>query len=410
MPATSKFYRLDAANLDKILETLHLQSQKAQPSRFQRAAFRLLQITVYVFGSLWLSVWLTENTPLEETFNSLAGIFGFGKWAVLVLTLSIFLILIGIALVLVNLPLVLKIWRQLSLARELNLLLPEEMPSMRWEFESAEREFWYKVAGGLLALIVAVGLYSWYVGWHGWLKLLVVLVVCGGPAYLIFARKKIPLRVLKIGIWLIGALLVLALVPPFLPDSIKAENRQAFENFYVAVFFSFPFLVFLGGRILARLDEQLTLVQDVDSLRQTLERKKAEAADSKQAYLEISAGEAWRLAQVERTMIRQSRSEAIASARQSRARGITILKSPTARSQIEKLTPKERFQVESQIQDLALDPRPDGSREDEETAAWIFRLADAPAEIVYKIVDDNRTVKVLEVRKEPADQGREDHG
>ncbi len=394
MSATG-LYRIDERHLERVLETLKGERQKA---RFSRPTFRLLRGVVYAFAILWLLHWLLViGTPLEEVLNLVAGNLGFTSWFWLTSVLSMVLIFVGVVLVVLNLPMVHVIRRQVTLAGQLeSLSLVDRSPAQPFLSLEPVRGFWLKVLAGLLLSAVAVSFYFWFAGIHGLWRLLGVLVVFGGGAYLILTGRKIPLRALRYVFWGLFVSMALALVLALLPQTLTAGYGVLIGRFHtVVLMFTVPALVFVGDRALARVEEQMELAEDADRLHRSLSHRKSDAPDS--GFFDLPAAEAERLARIERRVIRQSRQVAIASARSAQAAGFTIFKSPLARAQIDDLERRQRFQVESKIQDLTFEPRPEAATGDA-GGRWILPIPEFELEIVYAIDESSRELEIQTVR------------
>jgi cell division protein FtsL len=387
----SSTYRLDALRLEHALATLKREHEKATISRSQRASFTMLQIAAYAIPFAILIIWLVSDTAVGSTKAGTATCFV----ASAVLGLAVISVLVLVPL---NLPLVRKILRQAHLDRQLGLLLPESGHAPPPTGRTPSQDRWLKALAGLfLALVagsIALAVLSENAGW----KLVVALVVFGGPAYFILTRERLPFIALRVGLWLLPALMVVGLILAFIFR--RRFGLVGFGAVFVVVLL--PALVLVSDRYLSRLRERMRLLEDVDRLRESLSRQRQEAKKAREEFVELPFAEAERLAEVEQAFIRRGRVAAIESARGGTAAGHTLFRTPPARSQIEALDGRTRLLVESQLEELAFEPQPEGAAAGPAPGSWRLAVPETSVEIVYEVADEFRHVRILSVGTSPA--------
>jgi len=388
MESPSPTYRLDALHLEHVLEDLKREHDRVKLSPFQRVSFTLLQIAAYTIPLAWLVIWLLSDVA-TSTESRLAGVAQPTCWAA-----AIVLLLATIAMVVLvpmNLWLVRTIRRQARLDRQLARLLPGAGDVAVRPARTASQELGLKIVAGASLVLVAAACALAVLGGEDWAwKLPVALVVFGGPGFFILTKKKLPVRALRIGLWLLTALVVAGAILAFVFPGDLALIVVA-----LLVVVLLPALVLVSNRYLSRLRDRMLLLEDIDRLRASLARHRRDEKTDSVGYVELPSAEAERLVEVELSLIRQRRVAAIASARADTASGRTIFKTLDARSRIEALDRRTRLLVESQIEELSFEAPPEGA------AAGPLRLAvpGTAVEIVYEVADDFAQVRILAVER-----------
>jgi hypothetical protein len=235
-------------------------------------------------------------------------------------------------------------------------------------------------------------------------RVAVTLVVLGAPAYLILAKKRIPFRVVRIGFWLLVVVIVAVL--GFLVVAVVADlGRFGLDEGlvgYVAVFgipallvLLLPGLVLVSNRYLSWLRGRMRVLDDVDRLRRSLEQQREEARETGELAVDLSSAEALRLERAEKTLIRHQRAVAIERAHHSREAAFTTFKTLAARAQLDALGPRERVLVESAIEELSVDPRPEAVSGEGERGRYRLPVAGTEFELGYELSDEPRQVRIL---------------
>lgn len=399
MAQSSATYRVDIWKLEQLLAALKEEYEKAKLSTFHRVCFILLQIAVYTIPIVLLTWWLIA----DPAFGGFAESDLFFLTGCLLIAGAIASLAILIPL---NVPLIQMVVRQVRLDRKLRHLLPEERGAEQSPPRSLRRELWLRVlAGALLVLVASIVLLAVTRDVDLW-RVAVTLVVLGAPAYLILAKKRIPFRVVRIGFWLLVAVIVAVL--GFLAVAVVADlgKFRLDEELvgYVAILgipallvLLLPGLVLVSNRYLSWLRGRMRVLDDVDRLRWSLERQREDARQTGELAVDLSSAQALRLERAERSLIRQQRAVAIEKAHDSKMEAFTTFRTLAARSQIESLEARERVRVESTIDELSIEPRPGAARR--ATAAGPHRLpvAGTDLEISYELSDEPRQVRILDV-------------
>lgn len=205
--------------------------------------------------------------------------------------------------------------------------------------------------------------------------------------------RRLPLRVLRAGLWTLLALLALSLVAAILSPAYALALALAL----------LPAVLLVSNQVLHRVRDRLRLLQHVDRLHRSLRHRQQEAAAERQAFVELPREEAERLAEVEAQLIRRSRMTAIDDARRQPSAAFTTFKSSEVRQRMSELTPEACLLIESVIEELAFDPMSAGiSTSDGETRK--LPVPEAEAAIVYRVDQERRQVRLLDIPEDRTEE------
>ncbi len=391
-------YRVDVSKLEKLLAALKDEYEKAKLSKFHRVCFGLLRIAVYTIPIVLVAGWLLSDPALDDFFAS-ERLFWTGC-ALLVLALASLIILIPL-----NVPLIRLVVRQARLDRRLRRLLPEERSVVPAPRRSSRAEYWLRVLAGGLLIFVALSVVLAMTKGLAWWRVAVALVVLGGPAYLIRSGKRLPFQVARIGFWVLAAIIVAVAVffgvAVSSLGSSRAESPWMVWGIYyalpVVLVLLLPGLLLLANRYIGWLQERMRLIEDVDLLGRSLDRRRGEGREAGESFVSLSSAQALRLERVQTTLIREQRAVAIEGARDRGAAGFTTFKTLAARSQIEGLAARERVLVESLIGDLSVDPRPEGATAESLKGRYRLAVEGTALEIRYELDEPLQQVRILSV-------------
>ncbi len=397
MESPSPTYRLDALHLEHVLENFKREHDRVKLTPFQRTSFTLLQIAAYTIPLALLLIWLLSDVATSEN-SRLAKLAEPSCYAA---ALVLILATIGmVVLVPMNLWLVRTIVRQARLDRQLGKLVPGAGDVTVAPARTPSQQLGLKIlAGASLVLVAAASALAILGGEDRRWKLPIALVVFGGPAFFILSKKKLPFLALRIGLGLLAALVVAGVIVAFVVPDLALVVAA------LLVVVLLPALVLVSNRYLSRLRERMHLLEDVDRLRASLARYRQEAKTDGVGFVELPSAEAERLVAVERSLIRQRRVAAIASAREGSESGRTIFKTVDARAQIEALDRRTRLLVESRLEELSFEPRPEGVAEDPAAGSLRLAVPGTAVEIVYEVADELAQVRLLAVETAAGEVG-----
>lgn len=393
-------YRVDAQRIEHTLAVLQEERELAQQSRFGRITFLLLQIAVYS-----VPIGILLMLLLSELSNMLL-LSELGEKSLISCAIVIFQMVAVLSLVpllLINLPTIRTIVRQVRLERKVAALLGADDGALwtsgraaAWntpQTRGARGRRWVVLGLGWLmtAVIAFYAVRSLTEKEHLPVAVAVALLL-GIPVFFIFTRRRVSQRFLRICLWvLLGFFVVLAAVtvPIWRADAVLPLIT-------VLLVIVLPLLLLISNRLLARVRERLRLLDDVEHLSRSLDRQRQVAADEERDFVELAAGEAERLADLEAALNRRSQLVAIDRAEAQRSASYTTLRTHELRVQMEELDPHDRLRVESGIEELSYDPGIDTASE-AESGVRHLPVADTDLELVYRVDDELRQVNVLAI-------------
>ncbi|NIR32021.1 MAG: hypothetical protein GWN84_22495 [Gammaproteobacteria bacterium] len=201
------------------------------------------------------------------------------------------------------------------------------------------------------------------------------------------------------GLWyLLGATVLILVLVIWYERSAEGEGWFAFVSYFLIILL--PAVVYLISRYLSRANARLALLEDLDRLRASLSERQEEAKKADERFVPLSQVEAERLAALESDVISEARVQAISNARSGRSRSYTIFKATAFRDQLNAVDSRTRFEVESVIQDLGRDPRPERARREDGSDRWHLAVPGTSHELSYELREDLQRITVLALRSD----------
>ena len=317
MEIINSTYKMNMAEFDKALSILKKEQQANMPTRGQKIFFILLNVAAYGCVLTLISIFVFPNTYL-------------------LLLIGVLILMIPI-LLLMNLPLVVKLFRQSKLVRNLGLSHVINSP---WKNECKSKKIYnlFTLIMGLLGiLIILFGLYG--------------VLFTGGPLI---------------------------------------ESNLIAGGILVALG-----LALISAHIIRRNKERLSVVARLQS---SLSDYKNAADKFKENRIDVPSEDIELIAKMDRAQIYRARQESIMeSLEDSEQVDFFVLKSRSARDSLSKLNPETRSRILDQIDDLTMNPEPQGVKSDAKMDTLRLRVPETSAEIIYSVDSDSRRIKILTI-------------
>lgn len=211
------------------------------------------------------------------------------------------------------------------------------------------------------------------------------------------------------GLYISAGIIGICIIIWILYEAHWGSSPPAGEEYYFVIFLiigiliiyiSLPFIRF-GKEQLVWLSE---LASELASMEESLLQVRHQAREEGIEGIKIAPADLKRLAVVEQSVIRQDRDQAISSFRNKKVPEYTVLKSLESSKSIANLDLERRLRVEEEIQHLAEDPQPPESYLDRAGGFCRLPVPDTLLQILYSVDQVKRQVKVILLETLPGNE------
>lgn len=211
------------------------------------------------------------------------------------------------------------------------------------------------------------------------------LLVPAFPAW----QRKLRWAVLAVTV---GAALLAAFVP--------AVQWDVFV--LVLLVITLPFSLFVLQSFLKLAERNLSLLRDVEELKEVLEDKLSQARREQRTEVDVPHEVAVRLSETTSGIFRNQKIKAIGDMMRTPSTKYSVSQSSTFRERLRALEPAKQLALLDRMNELAANRQPAGAHRDESSGYWIWKLESPPIHLVYEVADEQRQVKVRDARSAPA--------
>jgi len=335
-------YELGRSEFERALAVLDREQQAMQLSRAQRLSYKLY--TIFFWGFVLCVVGAIIDLAIEFRRTE-------PPWAFLTFVVALGLcFLVSVVLLVLNIPLVVKIIRNHLLFRRIGL---SDVVDVLWKERQKTRRW----------------------------KVIVERIGLGLGIFLLIFSIIIPIA---------------SVVPRWRGPFLEMGWSGSLVCFLIGTLVVM-FVVLKRGK--ARLDMMTSRWTDITRLKESMAAVEKTAQHAGSERISFPADVIEQFSRIETEQIACSRAMAIGESARAPKLGFSILSSDEVLKAKTGLDPDTRLRVEETIDELVLQPRPNGVEMDADTGALRQRVQGTDWEIVYAVDDAGRQLRLLSLRQ-----------